>query len=119
ENALMLWSNPADGNVVSMLNPRIFADFIGGDIEWVEATQTVTFSGPDSNGSPVTVVLQVGSNTATINGVTHDIASFSGSGPANSVSTIISADRTFVPLRFLANAFLLPISFDHGTVVLG
>jgi hypothetical protein len=106
ENALMLWSNPADGNVVSMLNPRIFADFIGGDIEWVEATQTVTFSGPDSNGSPVTVVLQVGSNTATINGVTHDIASFSGSGPANSVSTIISADRTFVPLRFLANAFL-------------
>jgi len=112
--------NFGQGYVVSMLNPRIFADFIGGDIAWEEATQRITFTGPDGNGNPVTVVLTVNSSQAVVNGNNVDIASFAGaSGPPNSVNTIIVMDRSFVPLRFLANAFLLPISFDAGTVILG
>ncbi|MCL2386976.1 MAG: copper amine oxidase N-terminal domain-containing protein [Defluviitaleaceae bacterium] len=109
-----------DGIAVSMLNPRIFADFIGGEIEWIEATSTINFSGPDANGNHVTVSLTNNSNRAIVSGQNVDIATFAAnSGPANSVNTIIIDGRSFVPLRFLANAFLLPISFQDGTVVLG
>jgi len=109
-----------DGIAVSMLNPRIFADFIGGEIEWVEATSTISFNGPDSNGNNVTVSLTNNSNRAIVNNQNVDIATFAGaSGPANSVNTIIIDGRSFVPLRFLANAFLLPINFQDGTVTLG
>jgi len=108
------------GTAVSLLNPRVFADFIGGDIEWRPANQTVIFSGPNANGQNVEVSLTIGSNMATINGQSVDIATFAGSsGPANSVQAIIVQDRSYVPLRFLANAFLLPISFQDGTVTLG
>lgn len=115
-----LLHNFGQGYVVSMLNPRVFADFVEGDIEWTEATQTIVFSGYDSNGNNIIVSLQVGSNIANINGQNVDIATFAGnSGPANSIQTIIVADRAFVPLRFLANAFLLPIQWQDGTVILG
>ena len=92
---------------VSMINPRAFAHLIGGSINWNEATQTVTLTGPDANGvNDVTVVLTVNSNQAMVNGNNVDIATFATeSGPAGSVSTLNIGDRTFIPLRFIANAF--------------
>jgi len=115
----MILHNFGQGYNVTMVNPRIFADFIGGeDISFNAGV--ITFNGPDANGNNVVVTLTVGSSQATINGVAHDIATFAGaSGPPNSVNTIIVLDRSFVPARFLANAFLLPISFDAGTVIIG
>ena len=120
ENPFFLMENPMDSRfVVSMLNPRVFADFIGGEIDWNGADQTVTFSGFDANGGAVEVQLTVGSTNAIVNGDTVDIANFAGaSGPIGSISTINVNGRTFVPLRFLANAFLLDIRWQAGTVFL-
>lgn len=118
EEPFWLMTNPVDSRyVVSMLNPRVFADFIDGDIEF--SNGVVTFSGFDANGNLVEVVLTTGSSNATVNGQTVDIATFAGaSGPNGSIQTINRNDRTFVPLRFLANAFLLDIRFQEGTVFL-
>jgi len=100
-----------------MLNPRVFADFIGGELEFDNGE--VSFSGFDANGNLVEVVLTTGSSNAVINGQTVDIANFAGSsGPIGSIQTVNRNDRTFVPLRFLANAFLLDITFQDGTVFL-
>jgi hypothetical protein len=118
EDPFWLWTNPmAPQYVVSMLNPRVFADFIDGELDF--ANGVVSFSGFDANGNIVEVELVTGSSNATVNGQQVDIAAFAGSsGPNGSIQTMNRNDRTFVPLRFLANAFLLDITFQDGTVFL-
>ena len=118
EDPFWLMPNPDQPElVVSMLNPRVFADFVGGDLDF--SNGVVNFSGFDANGNLVEVELTTGSSNAVVNGQTVDIATFAGSsGPAGSIQTINRNDRTFVPLRFLTNAFLIEIGFDSGTVVL-
>jgi len=64
----------------------------------------------------------MGSNIATINGRSYDIAAFSGgaSGPDGSVIPLNIDGRLFVPMRFLANAFVMPVGWlGGGTVTLG
>jgi len=91
---------------VAMLNPRVFADIIGGELTYGGTPMQITFNGPSAMGDNVTVTLTVGSTQAVVNGVTVDIAAFAGaSGPAGSITTQIINDRSFVPLRFLATAF--------------
>jgi len=117
DQPFFLWTNPqAPGYNVGMLNPRVFAEFIGGTATWEGTSGTVT--GHDANGNAVTVVFTMGSNFATVNGQQVDIASFAGaSGPANSIQPLNVNDRIFVPLRFIANAFLLPVGWAGGGVV--
>lgn len=106
------------GYVTTAMNARIFADFIGADVTFDAGVVTIT--GQDSNRNPVTVVMTVGSPTATVNGRSIDIAEGSGhGGHAGRISPVIVRDRSFVPARFLANQFLVPISFEAGTITLG
>jgi len=111
EDPFIFHPNAQDpSQVMSMLSPRVFADWINGDIDWNPATNTVTLSGVASNGVHTEVVMTVGSNRAYINGEGHDIATFAAryghtSGPAGSVEMINTGVRTYVPLRFLTNAF--------------
>jgi hypothetical protein len=115
--------NFGQGYAVGMLNPRVFAHFLqqGGNLrDWnvdtSSGTLVVSFSGYDTNGQLVSVVLTHNSTTAVVNGNNVDIAAFAGnSGPQGSIDVIIVNDRTFVPLRFLANAFNLPIAWDAAT----
>lgn len=107
-----------EGIAVSLLNPRVFANFIGGEIYYDAGI--VNLNGLDSNGNSVSITLTIGSSRAIVNGQNVDIATFSGaSGPAYSVYTILIGNRSYAPLRFFANAFLLPIHFQDGLVFLG
>jgi len=114
-----LWNNPAaPGVAVGMLQLRVFFEHIGGTGHFADGVATI--SGYDANGNLITVVLTTGSNIATVNGVAHDIATFAGaSGPPNSITPLNIDNRIFVPLRFVANAFLLPVGFQYGIVTLG
>lgn len=93
----------------SMLNPRVFAHWIGGGINYTAGV--VTLTGTHAQGHPVNVQMTIGSPIAIINGVPYDIATFSAGGTsaagrgAGSIQAMIIDGRSFVPLRFLVNAF--------------
>jgi len=110
----------APGVVSSMMNPRVFANFVGATMDWNDAARTATFTGTSRQGTPVTVVLTLDSPTATVNGQTVDIAE-AAMQPAlrGNIRPVVIAGRQYVPARFLANAFGIPIEFTAGTVTLG
>jgi len=74
---------------------RALAEAFGANVAYDEATQSVTAS---LNGT--TVVMTIGSATYTVNGVakTADVAPF------------ISGSRTYVPVRFAAEAFGIKVT---------
>jgi phage terminase large subunit-like protein len=83
---------------------RALAEAFGADVEWVEATQSVV---AELNG--VKVVMAIGSNEYTVNGVakTADVAPF------------INGASTMVPVRFVAEAFgitVTPLYAADGSV---
>jgi len=75
---------------------------LGGKATWNETSKTVT-----ATAGNVTVKLTIGSKTATVNGnsVTLDVA-----------PTILN-QRTYVPLRFISEAFGKWVSYDKTTGV--
>lgn len=79
---------------------RFISEALGYTVEWDEPTQTVTIK-KDKD----TIVLNIGSETMYSNGiaVTMDTA------------PIIHQDRTFVPIRFVAENFGLTVGFDEAT----
>jgi hypothetical protein len=88
------------------MNTRVFADFINGDIQWNPYNQTVSIIGTHANGSQVTVEVSVANPTARVNGNPVDISTAAGHPQfAGRVSPVIVNDRTFVPVRFLAESF--------------
>jgi hypothetical protein len=110
----------ANGVVSSMMNPRVFADFVGATVDWNEATRTATFTGTSTHGIQQTVVLTLDSPTATVNGSPVDIATGAGQGQlAGQIRPVVINGRSYVPARFLAGIFGVPIDFQTGTVILG
>ena len=119
EDPFILWTNPADGNAVGMLALRGFT-ILRGFPEPTWDAPTATIVGTNQFGQTVTVVVTQGSNFATINGTQVDIATFAGqSGPAGSIQPQNVGGRLFLPLRFIANAFDIPVGWDAGVVTLG
>jgi hypothetical protein len=108
----------------SMLNPRFLAYLIGADIDFIN-NQVVMIGTHRGTRQRTTVLLPVGSNFATVNGTQVDIATFVfqesgewGSGPANTVRTLLQNDRSWVPVRFLAYAFGFNVSWEnHVTTI--
>jgi hypothetical protein len=94
-------------NIVSMVNPRIIADFFGANVAVSEGPLTATITGVDKAGAPLEIVLTDGLASARINGVDTDIATFApGSSPVpGSVIVTNLDDRFYVPLRFIVKAF--------------
>jgi len=110
----------APGVVSSMMNPRVFADFVGATVDWNEAARTATFTGIDTHGNSQTVVLTLDSPSATVNGNAVDIATGAGQGQlAGNIRPVVIEGRSYVPARFLAGIFGVPIEFQSGTVILG
>jgi len=110
--------------MVTMMNPRVFADFVGipsDGMVWNATANTFTFTGVHTfSGDPVVVVLTMGSATASVNGVSYDIAVYSGQEQLRgAIAPQIINERMYVPARFLSNAFGVPIEFSTGTVTLG
>jgi len=84
----------------TMVPLRAIFEALGADVDWNEATRTITATKDDT-----TVILTLGSTTPTVNGqtVTIDV-------PAASVG-----GRTLVPLRFVAESFGVEVNWDGAT----
>jgi hypothetical protein len=110
----------APGIVSAMINPRVFAQFVGATSDWDDASRTFTFTGTSVLGAPVTVSLTLGSPNVTINGQSFDIAVAAGqTALVGKVMPQVVNDRQYVPARILANAFGIPVDFVGGSLVLG
>jgi len=110
-----MWYYSYPGLRAAMVTPRVFADVFGLNVDWNDETRTFTIAGGD-----VTVVATLCSTIAIVNGEAVDIATFVnfGSGPAGSVRPVIAYDRSFLPVRFFANAFGLDVSVSiDGEIV--
>ena len=88
---------------ITLFPIRAIAEALGAEVRWDADTQTVTVIGNTS------VMLTIGSTEATVDGdpVTIDV-------PAE-----ITNDRTFLPLRFVAEALKLDVSWDEKTYTVG
>lgn len=88
----------------SFVPMRYLADMLGAEIEWSEADQTVTFEGYTEAGK-ITVVLTIGSTSYTVNGETMTM----------DVAPEIVNDRSFLPARFVAEAFGAQVGWNAGS----
>lgn len=79
---------------------RFISEALGYTVEWDEPTQTVTIKNDND-----TIVLNIGSQTMYSN----------GTAVAMDTAPIIYQDRTFVPIRFVAENFGLTVGFDEAT----
>ena len=91
-----------DGNGRTMAPVSVLANNLGAQTDWDAATKTVTVHEP--SGGDIT--LNIGSPTLTINdnGVEFTITM--------DTVAVITADRTFIPLRFIAEALGLTVAWD-------
>ncbi|MCL2392176.1 MAG: copper amine oxidase N-terminal domain-containing protein [Oscillospiraceae bacterium] len=87
-----------DGRVLVPL--RTIFEALGADVNWNEATRTITATRDDT-----TVVLTIGNTTATVNGqsITLDV-------PPQVID-----GRTLVPLRFVAESFGVTVDWNGET----
>ena len=110
----------APGVVSAMMNPRVFADFIGMEVAWNENTRTITFGGYGARRIFQAVSLMLDSPIITINGQEYDIAVKAGqTALEGQISPVIIDGRAYVPVRVLAEIFGVPVEFEPGIVTLG
>ncbi len=84
---------------------RFVTEAVGADVEWDPATRKVTIT---LNGDKVE--LYIGKNTAYVNGIPRKI------DPNNpKVVPIIIHNRTYVPIRFIMEAFGATVEWDPKT----
>jgi len=88
----------------SFVPMRYLAEMLGAEIEWSEADQTVTFEGSTEAGKTI-VVLTIGSTSYTVNGETMTM----------DVAPEIVNDRSFLPARFVAEAFGAQVGWNAGS----
>jgi hypothetical protein len=111
----------APGVVSTMINPRVFANFVGAVGTWDDGARTYTFVGQNASGEAQTVVLTLDSPTIMVNGQAQDIATLANQPMlAGRIAPVVLNGRQYVPARVLANIFNVPIEFQApGTVILG
>lgn len=86
---------------------RPIAEKLNFDVSWEPETKSILFSNEQTN-----LKMTVGSREYTLNGTTHDMDTQPYINPVN--------NTTYVPLRFLANAFNIDVSWNQSekTVIL-
>jgi hypothetical protein len=109
---------------VTKMSGRVFAGFIGGTTDWNAATNTATFTGVTTSGVDMVVSLTTGNPIAVVNGQNVDIATGAQQPQfAGQIVPVIVDGRQYVPARFLANMFGVPIEAQGGgenmTIILG
>ena len=90
----------------TMLPARFVAENLGAKVEWNEEKQLVTITGKNlQTGKDVTILITIGSDTATVNGenVKLDSPSF------------IENDRTYTPVRFISEELGASVEWDEAT----
>jgi phosphatidylethanolamine-binding protein (PEBP) family uncharacterized protein len=93
--------NPAiEVNWRILVPMRVIFEALGAAIDWNEATQTVTGIGRDYS-----VILRIGSNRATLNGVDRIL----------DVMPMLYQMRTYVPVRFVGEATGAEVFYDEVT----
>lgn len=81
----------------TMVPMRGLFESLGAQVEWVAETQTIHATRGDRE-----VQLQIGSKVAHVNGVSRPM----------DVAPVIEQDRTYVPLRFVAEALNASVTWD-------
>jgi len=91
----------------AMVPMRAIFESLNANVEWDDATQTVSASSADGN----VIVLSVGSNNIYINGTASEI----------DVAPQIVESRVMVPTRVVAEAMNMNVNWDevNRTVVIG
>ncbi|MDR1131014.1 MAG: copper amine oxidase N-terminal domain-containing protein [Oscillospiraceae bacterium] len=89
-----------DANGRTMAPVRFISEALGAGVEWNNDSRTVTVRG---NGAVITLV--IGSSAITVNGRTT----------AMDTAAVITGGRTFVPVRFIAEALGLSAAWDGET----
>ena len=94
---------PIIRNNRTMLPARAVAESLGGTVGWDENNKAVTVNGKNKNGEDVSLVINIGSDTAYVNGeaVTLDSPAF------------IENNRTYTPVRFIAENLGADVSWDE------
>ena len=99
-NQLSFDVSPTIENGRTLVPLRTIFEALGANIDWDDATNTVT-----ANKADINVRLQIGAQTAYKNG-----------GPVNlDVPAKIISDRTMVPLRFVSEALGADVNWDANT----
>ncbi len=79
---------------------RFISEFLDFEVTWDAITKTVTIKDPSK-----TIILSIGQKTASINGNAYEM----------DVAPLIRDSRTFVPLRFISEAFGYLVNWDAKT----
>ena len=78
-----------DGNWRTMVPFRVLGETFGATVDWDQENQTVTYTYGNT-----TLTMTIGSTTYTVNGADKTM----------DTAPVLSGDRTFVPVRFVAEA---------------
>mgnify|MGYP004460342981 FL=1 len=94
---------PIIRNNRTMLPARAAAESLGGTVGWDENNNAVTVNGKNKNGEDVSLIINIGSDTAYVNGeaVTLDSPAF------------IENNRTYTPVRFIAENLSADVLWDE------
>ena len=82
---------------------RFISEFLGFEVVWDAQAKTVNIKDPSK-----TIILTIGNKTALINGKAYEI----------DVAPLIKDSRTFVPLRFISEAFGYQVNWDAKTQII-
>jgi len=95
----------------TMVPLRMVSEGLGASVEWNEETRTVTIQTASWRENQVTIIFTIDSPTMTVNG---------NATTMDTVPVIIDPGYTFVPVRFVGEAFGLEVDFhqDTNTVLL-
>jgi len=87
-----------DSNNRTMVPARFVSEALGADVSWDEATETVTIK-----KTGTTITLKIGSDTLYKNGAATKM----------DTAAVLTEERTFVPVRFIAEALGLKVEWDE------
>jgi tripartite motif-containing protein 71 len=88
----------------TMVPIRAISEAIGAEVKFIPKDQSIMIS-----LEPIILVLWIGKPNALINGLEIPI------DPSGKVAPVIVGDRTFVPLRFVAESFNFQVAWDPKT----
>lgn len=94
-----------EGN--TMVPVRFLSESLGAKVDWNDKTQTVKITQFADNSETV-ITLEIGKKTMTVNGDNVEIP----------MEAIVFNDRTFLPLRTIAEALGKTVSWDERGIIL-
>ncbi len=88
------------GDGVTLVPLRVITEAFGAEVNWEDATQTVTLNYPE-----ISIVLQIGNSVAEVNKKAEKLLS----------APELKNDTPMVPLRFISETFGATVTYDNDT----